>query len=214
MTIYAMLAALQHTIKARVQEFDHIPSDRKDVLLSLARYIRNRVKAGQPVRLHFICTHNSRRSHMAQLWAQVAADYYGIPAVTCYSGGTEATAFHPHAVAALRRAGFEIERRGNGNNPIYEVRYANDAPPVRSFSKKVSDAPNPPSDFAAVMTCSQADENCPVVVGSSERIAITYDDPKLFDGTPQEEEKYGERVNQIGRELLFAFSQINSDKSA
>jgi arsenate reductase len=41
------------------------------------------------------------------------------------------------------------------------------------------------------------------------RLPVTYDDPKNFDDTPQEEEKYRERVRQIGREMLYAFSKVN-----
>ncbi|MCK4776283.1 MAG: protein-tyrosine-phosphatase, partial [Candidatus Krumholzibacteria bacterium] len=64
-------------------------------------------------------------------------------------------------------------------------------------------------DFCAVMTCSQADKNCPVVVGASMRVAIPYDDPKAFDGTDQEAANYDERCRQISREMLYLFSAVN-----
>ena len=74
--------------------------------------------------------------------------------------------------------------------------------------KSTVGAANPEKDFAAVMTCSHADEHCPFIPGATARIALTYDDPKDFDDTPLESEKYRERVMQIGREILYAFSQV------
>ena len=199
---------LNRTIADRVAEFEAIPAERKQKLLELARFVDDGRKAGRPVRLNFICTHNSRRSHMAQLWAQAAAHYYGIEGVACYSGGTEATAFHPQAVKAMQDAGFRIESTTSGVNPRYVVTYGNDAAPVTAFSKKYDDPSNPSGDFAAVMTCSEADANCPVVIGAARRISLTYEDPKAFDGTPQAAEGYAARVRQIGREMLFAFSRV------
>lgn len=203
-----LLPALQATTDKLVHEFNNIPDHRRILLKALTKFIQDRAVAHHPVYLNFICTHNSRRSHMAQLWAQAAAFYYGVKNVQCFSGGTEATAFNPRAVKAMQHAGFDIRKtREGGGNPVYETRFAN-APAVISFSKKYDDPFNHYKDFAAIMTCGHADENCPMVLGASARIAITYDDPKDFDTTPQEEAKYEERVQQIGREMLFAFSQV------
>jgi arsenate reductase len=206
-----LLAPLMSTVRRLTNEFDQIPSERKQLLKELTRFVQDNVKAGQKVYLNFICTHNSRRSHISQLWAQAAAHYYNIQGVTCFSGGTEATAFNPSAVKAMKEAGFEIRtwsKGQNGENPVYEVRFSTTAPAVKAFSKKYDDPFNHAKNFAAIMTCSHADENCPLVPGAAARIAITYDDPKAFDGTPQEEAKYTERVHEIGREMLFAFSEV------
>lgn len=115
------------------QALDQIPAERKRVIETLAEFVRNKVKADQQVRLTFICTHNSRRSHMAQLWTQAASWYYGIPNVRCFSGGTEATAFNPRAVEALREAGFSIEMATAGENPVYEVKYADEPDLITAF---------------------------------------------------------------------------------
>lgn len=189
-------------------EFSQIPHERKPIIKELSDYVAQKAKAHQKVKLNFICTHNSRRSHIAQLWAQTAAHYFAISNVDTYSGGTEATAFNPRAVKAMKNAGFDINLKKDGNNPVYEARYTSDTPALILFSKTYDDALNPKSDFAAIMTCSHADENCPLVMGSTKRIALTYNDPKDFDGTPQEAEKYKERVDEIGREILYAFSQV------
>ncbi len=204
-----MLSVLQTKIDQLAKEFDQIPTRRKETLKELTKFVQDKTNAYKPVYLNFICTHNSRRSHIAQLWAQAAAHYYGVRNVSCFSGGTEATAVNPRAVKALQDAGFSVKMIKKGDNPVYEVRYADDVEPVVVFSKKYDDPFNHNQDFTAIMTCSDADEKCPFVLGASGRIALTYDDPKEFDGTPLEAAKYRERVHQIGREILFAFSQIH-----
>jgi arsenate reductase (thioredoxin) len=205
-----LLTLLTPTVEKLIREFDTIPAERKALLQQLVNFIENKIKAAQSVHLNFICTHNSRRSHLSQIWAQAAAHYYRVPNVFCYSGGTEATAFNPRAVKAMQEAGFSITKTKDGENPMYEVRFADGAEPVMAFSKKYDDPFNHNQDFAAIMTCSHADENCPLVLGASGRVALTYNDPKEFDGTPLEAAKYSERVHEIGREILFAFSQVNA----
>ena len=160
-------------------------------------------------RLNFICTHNSRRSHFGQVWAQVGAHHFGIDSlVQTYSGGTEATAFNERAVGALRRAGLDIHPAAISDNPRYAVHYAADRTPMVCFSKKYDDASaNPTSGFAAVMTCAQADRGCPVVYGSAARFSTPYEDPKASDGSPEERDTYDERCAQIAREMLYVMSR-------
>jgi arsenate reductase len=203
-----LLPVLHKTVKQLTTAFHEIPNDRKERLLQLTAFIQQKVLAGKTVNLNFICTHNSRRSHIAQLWAQAASYYYGLRDIQCFSGGTEATAFNPRAVKAMEDAGFRIEKKSTADNPVYEVHFSEDAAPLEVFSKKYDALDNPVNDFVAIMTCSHADQNCPLVTGAVKRIAITYDDPKDFDDTPEEQQKYRERALQIGREMLFAFSKI------
>lgn len=191
----------------RVVEFERIPVERKKTLGEVVDYIQQRVTAGQPARLTFVCTHNSRRSQLSQVWAAVAAAYYQVPAVEAYSGGTETTAFNPRAVRALERAGLRIDRVSDDQNPVYRVTYAEGVDPLVCFSKLYAEAPNPDSDFCAVMTCSQADDACPHVAGAAARIALPYNDPQEFDDTERETEMYAERSAQIAREMLYVFSR-------
>jgi protein-tyrosine phosphatase/arsenate reductase len=199
------LASYINTIK---DDFSQIPKDRKEELDKIALYIQKQVNASQPAQLTYICTHNSRRSHFGQIWAATAAFYYDIPNVKTYSGGTEATAFNDRAVAACERAGFDISKTTEGKNPVYAVKYASDTEPVKAFSKKYEDSGNPQNNFCAVMTCSQADKACPAVIGATARVATPYDDPKEFDGTPQETAKYDERCKQIATETFYVFSKV------
>jgi len=203
-----LLARLGETVARLVQDFDVIDTERRQSLANFARLVEDRLSAKGFVVLNFICTHNSRRSHISQLWAQAASYHFGIPGVRCLSGGTEATAFNPRAVEAMRALGFAIEMINDGANPRYEVRYSSAAEPVVAFSKRFDDASNVAQEFIAIMTCDHADENCPFVPGAHQRISLWYDDPKHFDGTELEQAKYLERAQQIGRELLYAFSLI------
>lgn len=185
-----------------------ISDERKKSLLSLIEYIKASIAANKVVNLNFICTHNSRRSQFSQIWGQVAAHYYGVN-INCYSGGVEETAFNERAVAALIRAGFNINYKEEVN-PRYKVRYTENTDPTLMFSKLFNAPENPNNNFAAIMTCSHADENCPYIPGANNRIPLLYNDPKEFDDTPFETEKYDERSNQIGSELFFVFSQIKN----
>lgn len=203
-----LIPSLQQYLASAEKEEDQIPAARKEALKELAFFVEEQVKSGKTAALVFICTHNSRRSHMGQIWAQVAAAYCGIPGVKAYSGGTEATAFNPRAVKAMQETGLDITVKKAGDNPVYLVRYAEGAEAQEVWSKAYDDAANPDKDFAAIMTCSHADEHCPFIPGASKRLPIRYNDPKEFDGTAQEAQKYSERARQIAREMLYAFSMV------
>ncbi|PXX24297.1 arsenate reductase [Arenibacter sp. ARW7G5Y1] len=189
---------------------DNISEERKEILQPLADYIQSKTDTQQPIRINFICTHNSRRSHLSQVWAQTLAFYFNLKNVQCYSGGTEATALFPMVAETLKNSGFGIATLAQGENPIYSIKYTDNEPPVIGFSKKFDAAFNPKSEFAAVMTCSQADVGCPFIAGAEKRIPITFEDPKAFDHTPQQAEKYRERSLQIATELMYIFAQIKS----
>jgi arsenate reductase len=205
---YQLLPPLKRRILQLVKEFNLILPARINALKELAAYVSYQINENRNTDLLFICTHNSRRSHIAQVWAKAASYFYGIEKVDTFSGGTEITAVSPYAVNALQDAGFSIVKIKEGENPLYSVMYSEDASPIKIFSKLFNHPENPNSDFAAVMTCLQADESCPVVSGSSLRVAISYADPKKFDNTDERGQKYGETVNEIGREMLYVFSQI------
>jgi len=202
-----MHPALTRYIDRALLHLNGIPEERKRSLEKVAAFVSSKRNAGEAAELTFICTHNSRRSHMGQLWAAAAAAHFGLEGVHTYSGGTEATAFNPRAVAALHEAGFVIESPG-GDNPHYLVTYDEDGPVMECFSKRYDDPFNPAEGFAAIMTCSEADEACPVVLGAALRAPIRYEDPKIADGTPEEAVEYQERCLQIATEMLYLFSRV------
>lgn len=187
---------------------DSISNERKEELKPLIDFIQSKVTTNKNVNLNFICTHNSRRSHLSQVWAQAAGHYFNVKNVYCYSGGTEATALFPMAAQTLTLAGFQIVKLSKENNPVYSIKYAENEPSIIGFSKKYDDQFNPTSEFAAILTCNNADVGCPFIPGADKRIPVKYDDPKAFDNTPQQEGKYEERSNQIAAEMLYVFSKI------
>ena len=188
--------------------FEGLTADRTEALQPLVDYINEKAAGDSETRINFICTHNSRRSHLTQILAQAAAAHYGIPNVFCYSGGTEATALYPMVAETLKNAGFAVQLLSGGHNPVYAIKYSENEHPVIGFSKTYYDAFNPESEFAAIMTCSQADGGCPFISGAEKRIAITYEDPKAFDNTPEQAAKYDERSLQIATEMFYVFSKI------
>lgn len=187
-----------------------ITDERKQVLQPLIDFIKDKIASNQAIRINFICTHNSRRSHLSQIWAQTIAAHFNIKDVFCYSGGTESTALFPMVAKTLEQTGFKVETIAEGNNPIYSIKYTDNAHPIIGFSKELDNNFNPKSEFAAVMTCSQADGGCPLIVGAEKRIPITFEDPKAFDNTPQQAEKYKERSLQIATEMFYVFSKASA----
>jgi arsenate reductase (thioredoxin) len=189
-----------------------ISKARQQILQPLIEYIQSKIDNKQDINLNFICTHNSRRSHLAQVWAQVMAYNFHIKNVHCFSGGTETTAVFPMVVQTLENSGFKFGIISEGENPKYIITYSENEKPIIGFSKSYDDDINPKSEFAAIMTCSQADENCPYIPGAEKRIPITFDDPKAFDNTPQQAEKYKERSILIAIEMKYVFSNIKPSK--
>ena len=206
-----LFVPIQQFCEQLTQDFDSIPSERKAQLSQLSQYFLQKYQQGIPARAIVICTHNSRRSHLGQLWLAMACDYYGIPMMGTYSGGTEATAFNPRAVAALLRAGLQIRpKEAAATNPIYQIWWTEDMAPYLAFSKKFDHPDNPNDNFAAIMVCTEADQGCPFVPGTDFRFSLPYDDPKTFDGTDLESDKYDERCRQIGREMMYILSLVKA----
>ena len=148
---------------------------------------------------------------MARLWAQAAARFCGVPGVAAFSGGTQVTAFDPRAVSAMVRAGFRIERSSNDvndDNPLYRVYAGNEIPPIHASSKTYHDPSNPQRGFCAVLTCSSADRECPVIPSADRRVLVPYEDPKAADGTDREAEVYDERCREICREMVWLFARV------
>lgn len=205
-----LLPSLRPIVHQVIRELDSISPERRADLDLVAASITERLHAGKRADLTFICTHNSRRSQMSQVWAQTAAYYYGLSMVAAYSGGTEVTACNCRTVEAMRRVGFLIQSTTAGANPVYLVAYAQDQPPVRAYSKLYNVDSNPRQDFIALMTCSAADRSCPVVEGAVARHAMHYVDPKLCDDTPEESQAYNARCREIAREVFYIMAQVRA----
>lgn len=187
---------------------ESISPERREILQPLIDYIQAKKNSGETIRLNFICTHNSRRSHLSQIWAQTMAFHFNIKNVFCYSGGTEATAMFPMIVDTLTNQGFLIQKLSETENPVYAVKFDENESAIICFSKIYNTNFNPSDGFAAIMTCSSADEGCPFVLGAEARFSIKYDDPKAFDYTELQAQKYAERSLEIAQEMWWVFSQV------
>ncbi len=203
-----MLPEINNYISEAIKSFDTIPQERKDVLKNISQYVQKRISEGKTAELIYVCTHNSRRSHFGQIWGKTAAAYYGIANVNTYSAGTEATAFNSNAIQAIQNAGFKITKKEDNENPHYLVSYDNSLPPITCFSKTYEDSSIPKQGLCTIMTCMEADGNCPFIPGTELRISCPYDDPKAFDGTDIQKAKYAERCLQIATEIVYVFSLL------
>jgi arsenate reductase len=192
------------------QEFEKISEERKKTLTELGDYILEDKQKNQKVNLTFICTSNSRRSHLSQIWMQTACAYYGIDSIYTFSGGTEATEVNKRAISALERAGFTTSRTSSVYNTPYSVSVGVGTNNSMIYSKKYDNFQNPKSNFIAVMVCSEADKSCPIVPGSNGKIGLPYEDPKYYDNTPSEEQKYDETCRLIALELFFVADYVKT----
>jgi hypothetical protein len=201
--------------------FDMIDGPHREAGVKLVDWIFKNYKPGQPLDVTVICTGNSRRSILGSTMGNIAAAYYGMPEVRFHSGGTAPTAFNPRTIAALKAIGVEVEPTGSEAtrgepktpNPIYRVRWGESGLEATEFSKTYSDPANPHSGFAALMVCGEADAACPFVKGASVRISMPYLDPKVFDDSPYEAQKYAERRDDIGRLMLSVLMQVRNRRA-
>jgi arsenate reductase len=202
------LDPIEPQIAAAIAASDRLPAERQRLLRTAAESIAVQLTERQQSNVIFICTANSRRSQLGQVWAKVAAMHYGLGGIETYSGGTQATACNPRTVRALRRAGFNIDESAGSENPRYMLLFADGQPPVELYSKRYDDSANPQQNFVAMMCCDDADEACPVVTGAVERFRLSYADPKQADGTPEEDAAYDERSQQIAAEMFFLMKAV------
>lgn len=199
---------LENYLNNLQDEMKNITEDRKIVLKKISDFISEKKKKNRIANLIFICTHNSRRSHFSQILAQAIAKYFNIDNVFCYSGGTEATAIYPSVINSLQNIGISFNALNTEKNSIFSIKYDKNSHPIIGFSKCYNSHFNPQSEFAAIMTCNQADTNCPFIPNAEARFSLPFDDPKEYDNTKEEEKKYKERCKDIAIELLYLFSSI------
>jgi len=198
----------------KVQEFidglkpSEITNERKKILMPLIAYIKEKLEKGADVNLNFICTHNSRRSQLSQVWAYTLAFHFDMETICAYSGGTEATALHQNAIKALANTGFKIAKKEKGENPVYFILSSDEADPLPCFSKLYNDPINCSAPFAAVMNCSEAEFNCPKITEAEAPFPMHFDDPKTYDGTSMEGKAYADCNREIATEMLYVFTSI------
>jgi len=184
-----------------------ITEERKRNLSTIAAAIAKEHTSNKIVNLNFICTHNSRRSQLGQVWSFFAANYFNLD-INAFSGGTEVTAFYRNTVKTLQKVGFEFQLTDfSHQNPKYQISFKGAKNTILGFSKLYSNPINT-EPFMAITTCNNADINCPFIPTASHRFHLPFVDPKHSDGTTAQEETYLQTSRQIAGEVYFIFSEV------
>lgn len=188
-----------------------ISEDRRQLLINIADKIIEEYKKKGFLNLNFICTHNSRRSQMGQVWAFFAAEYFTIKDIRSFSGGTEVTAFHRNTVKCLQKVGFEFSVLDfSHQNPKYLITFNGTEKSMIGFSKtydeKINELP-----YIAITTCDSADQNCPFIPDAIYRFHLPYTDPKNFENTEFQQEKYLETCKKIAAEIFTIFKIVKEN---
>ena len=105
----------------------------------------------------------------------------------------------------------QVVAKGEGN-PQYRVVFE-ESPEAVLFSKVFDDAENPTERVIAIMTCANADENCPFIPSAWMRLPLRYEDPKRYDDTERESSAYDETRDLIREELDHIFSMVKKSIS-
>lgn len=131
------------------------------------------VTAARPVRVLFLCTHNSARSQMAEALLR----QLGGSAVEVFSAGTEVSTVHPLAIEAM--AGLGIDIGGQRSKHLDEFR-------GQSFD-------------TIITVCDRVREECPVFPGDPEQIHWSFADPAAVTGDPDTQRRaFAETARQLG----------------
>lgn len=187
---------------------NNITEKRKEKLNMISEYIYKKLKQQEPVALNFICTHNSRRSFLTNVWANVLAYHFKLPLIESYSAGTEATEIFSSCLEVLEENGFQISRKSKTPvNPTYEIKFSEAAKKITDYSKSLAQQ-QLNQEFIAILTCDEANQACPMVPRAEIRFALPYQDPKAFDKLPNQKEAYRATNTQIATELLYLFNAL------
>ncbi len=185
-----------------------IDKKREELLQTIASFIFDKIKENKRLNLNYICTHNSRRSQLAQVWSSYATQYFNLDKIKSFSGGTAITAFYRNTVKTLQEVGFQFQiTEFSHQNPQYSIGFQNCTNTIIGFSKLYDHEQNK-KPFIAITTCSNADENCPFIPNAIKRFHLPFKDPKSYDTTLYQAEKYLEANKQIAGEIHYIFKLI------
>jgi arsenate reductase len=202
-----MFNLIQEKMRQIACRFDRITEERKIVLQHLAACIRQSIADYDRVDMLYVCTHNARRSHFGQVAAALAAAFYGIEQVYTYSAGTETTHVHIQTIKAIEALGCTAHKMDETSNPKYQINFGG-ADLLTCYSKTIHDNVLPMHQYIAVMTCTDAEQNCPFLPLATFRIGLPYTDPKIADGTGNEALIYAACLEEILTESLYVFAQL------
>lgn len=183
---------------------------RKSRLIAIAKEIASSyVHNNNQINIVFICTHNSRRSQLGQVWSFFAARYFSLN-INAFSGGTEATTFHRNTVQTLKKVGFRFTvEEFCHQNPVFRIWFDENEASLLVFSKRY-DHPMNKTPYLVLTTCDGANENCPLIPNAMGRFHLPYKDPKLSDQTSEQEATYLRINSKIAAEMYFLFANVKA----
>ena len=203
-----MSKVLKEYIKIILKNIDMgLERNRKDKLIELDQVIKKNHEQQNIVKIIFICTHNSRRSQFSQVWAYISSLYFKLDFLEFYSGGTEVDSVNLNVINALRNSGLEIEKEQK-DDKVYLLRPFKEDKGINLYSKKYSCKSNPTKHFIAIMTCSDADQMCPVIKGADKRMFLPYSDPRISEKTGLEKKTYEQINTVIAKEMFYLMKQL------
>jgi len=115
----------------------------------------------QPIRVLFLCTHNSSRSQMAEGLLQMR----GEAAFAVFSAGTEPRVVHPLAIKAMQELGIDISGHTAKGIAIFAAQPAMDL---------------------VITVCDEAQEACPFFPNARKQVHWGFPDPSRVTGREEE----------------------------
>ena len=156
-----VLAGQRSAIERQRADLDRLEGELLDLELTIAAAGRaskkERPVPSAPIRVLFVCTHNSARSQIAEALLQ----RYGGEDFAVYSAGTEATRVNPLAIQVLDEVGIDW---------------------TQARSKVIGEFLDEQFDYV-ITVCDRARATCPVFPGSTNSLHWGLDDPSDVEGT-------------------------------
>lgn len=141
------------------------------------------------VKVLFVCVHNSARSQMAEEYLKK----YGKDRFNVESAGFEPGAINPYVIRSLAEEGIDIA--GKQTRSVFDLYKAG----------KI---------YTYVITvCSrEAEENCPIFPGITERLNWPFPDPSQFTGSDEEIMTEVRKVREMIKERVKEFVDVIETK--
>jgi arsenate reductase (thioredoxin) len=179
-----ILASQREAIVRQRQDLDRLENELLDLELTIAAAGRARrtTPVPDPIRVLFICTHNSARSQIAE----ALLGHYGGADFLVRSAGTEATRVNPFAVQVLAEVGIDWSS---------------------ARSKVLTEYLDEPWDYV-ITVCDRARQSCPVFPGQMNSLHWGLDDPSEVEGTDQEKLEAFRRTRMEVATRLRPFIEI------
>jgi protein-tyrosine-phosphatase len=138
---------------------------------------------GIPVRVLFLCTHNSARSQMAEAIAR----HLSKGQIDVHSAGNEPSEIHPLARQAMGERGIPMEGQR---------------------AKHLSEFEGEQFDYI-VTVCDLARESCPVFPGDPEQIHWSFADPSAVTGLDARERAFNRTATELATRINYLLLLIN-----